>query len=242
MKKKYQNIQAILFDKDGTLIDFNQTWKNISFALALRAASGDTAKARLLLQAGGFDFEADCFQPESVIAAGTLEDIVSLWHPELKEKGYSAEITFYKQYCSDQMKNTIVPIDGMKESLITLQSMGYKLGIATNDSRDSVIVAMQLLGCESLIDEYLGYDSVFNAKPAGDQIIAFADKMSLHSSEIAMVGDNLHDILAARNAQAGLAIAVLSGTGNAECLRQMSDILLPSIRELPDFFNGIYLS
>ena len=39
------DIKGILFDKDGTLVDFQKTWFAIGDRMALRAAGGDRARA-----------------------------------------------------------------------------------------------------------------------------------------------------------------------------------------------------
>ena len=39
------DIKGILFDKDGTLVDFQKTWFAIGDRLALQAAGGDRALA-----------------------------------------------------------------------------------------------------------------------------------------------------------------------------------------------------
>ena len=86
------DIRGILFDKDGTLVDFHATWFAIGDILALRAADGDRDKANALLDAVGFDFEAHRFRADSVFAAGTNADIVRLWYPHLADAPRQAMI------------------------------------------------------------------------------------------------------------------------------------------------------
>ena len=59
-------IRGILFDKDGTLIDFNQTWFGIIATLAQQAALGDAGAARELIAQGGYDWMAQKFVGGSV--------------------------------------------------------------------------------------------------------------------------------------------------------------------------------
>ena len=61
-----------------------------------------------------------------------------------------------------------------------------------------------------MFDAAYGYDAVANPKPAPDTILAFCDLTGLKPSEIAMVGDNRHDLEMARAGGAGLAVGVLS--------------------------------
>src|SRR5690606_7038449 len=78
-----REIKGILFDKDGTLVDFEATWFAIGDALAMQAAGGDRLRADALMEAAGYDFAARRFRPDSVFAAGTNADIVALWYPDV---------------------------------------------------------------------------------------------------------------------------------------------------------------
>ena len=42
-------IKGILFDKDGTLVDFQKTWYALADLMALHAADGDRARADALM-------------------------------------------------------------------------------------------------------------------------------------------------------------------------------------------------
>ncbi|RVQ15000.1 HAD family hydrolase, partial [Sinorhizobium meliloti] len=48
-------IAGILFDKDGTLLDYVKSWVPVNYELARIAAKGNESLARVLLQAGGMD-------------------------------------------------------------------------------------------------------------------------------------------------------------------------------------------
>ena len=69
------SIRGVLFDKDGTLIDFFQTWAPAYEAVALRLAGGDAVLAERLLTLGGRDPATRCFKPDSALAAGTNAEI-----------------------------------------------------------------------------------------------------------------------------------------------------------------------
>ena len=55
--------------------------------------------------------------------------------------------------------------------------------------------------------------------------------------EVAVVGDNPHDLEMARSGGAGAAIGVLSGNSGADDLAPLADVVLPSIRELPAWLH-----
>ena len=79
-----------------------------------------------------------------------------------------------------------------------------------------------------------GYDSGHGIKPGPGMISAFARHLDVSPGEIAMVGDTLHDLDAARAAGA-LAVAVLSGPADRETLAPRADHVLEDISELPGF-------
>jgi phosphoglycolate phosphatase len=111
----------------------------------------------------------------------------------------------------------------------------FRLGFATNDSTGGAEKTLLALGIAQMFDAAYRYDAVANPKPAPDTIIAFADFTGLKPSEIAMIGDNRHDLVMARTGGVGLAIGVLSGTGTRETLEPMADAVLDSIADLPAF-------
>ncbi|TIV72584.1 MAG: HAD family hydrolase, partial [Mesorhizobium sp.] len=80
------DIKGILFDKDGTLVDFNATWLGIADFMAMDAAEGDRWKADRLLAAAGFDFASKRFKPDSIFASGSNMDVVELWFPRLSDE------------------------------------------------------------------------------------------------------------------------------------------------------------
>jgi phosphoglycolate phosphatase len=64
-------------------------------------------------------------------------------------------------------------------------------------------------------------------------IHAFATALDIAPGEVAMVGDNAHDIETARAGGAGLAIGVLTGNSAAEHLEDIADHVVASIADLP---------
>ncbi|MEN5297083.1 HAD family hydrolase [Brucella sp. TWI559] len=235
--EKLKSIRAILFDKDGTLIDFDRTWFTVSWNLAQRTANGDEHRARSLLDAGGYDWEASRFRANSVIAAGTVEDIVQLWHPEIDEAGFKAKIDEFDSYTVAEGARSAVGIEGLQETLEALREMGFILGIATNDSEAGAHATAKALGIDHLFDVVIGYDTAARPKPYADPLLYFAEKIGLEPGAVAMVGDNLHDLETAHAAKAGLAVGVLSGNSPREALEPHADVVLESIAGLPGLFR-----
>ena len=229
------SIKGILFDKDGTLVDFNATWFAIGDMMALGAAGGDRARADRLLEAAGYDFATGRFRADSVFAAGTNADIVALWYPHADAAERAALVSGFDGFTAGAGAAKCVPLPGGTEAIATLHAAGYRLGVATNDSTSGAEQTLVTLGVAQMFDAAYGYDAVPNPKPAPDTIVAFCDLTGFRPAEIAMVGDNRHDLEMARAAGCGLAVGVLSGTGTRETLAGMADAVLASIADLPEF-------
>ena len=228
-------IKGILFDKDGTLVDFQKTWFAIGDRMALRAAGGDRRRADELMAEAGYDFSRHCFRADSVFAAGTNADIVALWYPDRDAEERQAMTVLFDRFTAEEGAAQSVPLPGAMEAIAALHRSGFRLGVATNDSTEGAEKTLLALGVAQMFDAAYGYDAVANPKPAPDSILAFCDLTGLKPSEIAMVGDNRHDLEMARAGGVGLAVGVLSGTGTRETLALLADVILDSIADLPAY-------
>ncbi|MFZ1772636.1 MAG: HAD family hydrolase [Rhizobiaceae bacterium] len=229
-------IKAILFDKDGTLLDFNATWLSFTRELAEAATDGDTAAADALLLDGGLDPQTNTFRPNSVVAAGTNADVVRHFYKGVEGEPLRALVDSANRKSSD-IAGRAIPLPGAIEAVRALHKSGMVLGIATNDSTSGAEKTMAAFGISSMFAAAYGYDAVANPKPAPDALLAFAELAGVRPSEVAMVGDNLHDLEMAKAGGAGLAIGVLSGTGTREALAPLADVILDSVAALPGYFG-----
>ena len=232
------DIGGVLFDKDGTLIDFNQTWFGIIAALARQASGGNESAARDLIGRGGYDWSEQKFVGGSVVAAGTIEHLVDLWHPALDRAARAARIAAYDAVAVREGSRRAVGIGRLKETLTALGARGLLLGMATNDSEAGARATAAALGITPAFSAIIGYDSVARPKPWPDQLQLFATQTGLAPASIAMVGDNRHDLDMARAAGAGLAIGVLSGNSTRAELAGLADIIVDGIADLPALFAG----
>jgi phosphoglycolate phosphatase len=226
-------IRGVLFDKDGTLLDFEATWTPVLRRMALEAAEGDPVAAEALLAAGGLDPRSGKFRAGSTIGAGTSEQIVRLWHPTLEGDALVARVVAVEADFHAHGVRESVPVEGLVETLAELDGLGLIMGIATNDATDAAIAAIAAIGLDRYLPHIFGYDAVERAKPAPDQLHAFAAITGLAPAEIVVAGDNTPDLPLARDAGAAAAIGVTSGNSAAHDLAPFADVVLDSIRDLP---------
>ncbi|SOB90941.1 phosphoglycolate phosphatase [Rhodobacter sp. JA431] len=225
------DIEAILFDKDGTLFDFEATWGAWARALLIRLAEGDPPRTERLAEALGYDLTAGCFHRHSPVIAGTVSEVATLMLPHLP--GRTAP-DLVAELEAAALEAPQVPAVDLPRCLGDLCTSGLRLGVATNDSEASARLQLQREGVETLFDFIAGYDSGHGAKPEPGPLLAFAAAVGVAPERVAMVGDSLHDLAAAR--AAGMtAVAVLTGPATREVLSPAADVVLETIDGLAEW-------
>ena len=222
-------IDAILFDKDGTLIDFQKTWGTFMPAFIEELAEGDADLATNMARALSFDLQTRLFAPDSPVIAGTPDEATTLlqpfvphWtHAELQKRG------------DDQSKlAALFPVAPLRPLFTQLRASGVKLGVATNDNEDAARYQMEQLGIGDLFAQIIGFDSGFGGKPAPGMVTGFCQAQGVDPARCVMVGDSLHDLHAGR-AAGTQTVAVLTGVATRTDLAPYADVVLPDISGLP---------
>ena len=230
-------MHGILFDKDGTLLDFEATWLPVLRIFARELAYGDEDAAEAMLVMGGFDPASGRFRAGSTVAAGTSIDIARLWYPTLDGDALRKIVARVDESFRAGGLEHSVALPGVAETLAELAGRGHVMGVATNDGTATAAEALDAIGLGDFFAHVLGYDAVTNPKPAPDMVLAFAARTGLEPAEVIVVGDNTHDLAMARAAGAGAAIGVLSGNSAAADLKPFADAILASICDLPAWLH-----
>ncbi|NNK77144.1 MAG: HAD family hydrolase [Litoreibacter sp.] len=226
-------IRGLLFDKDGTLVDFNKTWGSWACAFLEEIAQGDARLVEALADAIGFEIATRSFHPRSAIIAGTPEEGVELMLPYLPAWNFDGLLAHSNRAAKDAPLAEVVPLAGY---LSELRADGYSLGLATNDSEATARVHMASLGAQDRFDLILGSDSGFGGKPGPGMCLAFAEHVGLRPEAVAMVGDSTHDLLAGR--AAGMTcVGVLTGVAGVEELVPHADVVLADIGKLASWLD-----
>ncbi len=233
------SIRGILFDKDGTLIEVNDTWLPIYRLMLSDLFGTDSDGADTLLEKAGLDRATDTFKPGSVLAAGTTRQLVLIWWPGLDEAGIAEKVRVLDHDYAPLVKAALKPLMALEPIFAELKAMGMRLGVATNDTHTSATNHMSHIGIIEHFEDIIAADTVEVPKPSGNMIRRFAEITGLGTAEIAMVGDNSHDMEEARNGSAGLAIAVLSGNAAHADIAHLADYTIASIAELPSLLRSL---
>ena len=221
-------IAGILFDKDGTLFDFNATWAVWAYGVIERLSDGDAERAALMADAIGFLPAQMRFAAGSPVIAGTPAEVAGYLLTHLPGRALDELVTELDAAAQTAPQVAAVPL---APCLGGLQAQGLRLGVCTNDSEAAARAHLETAGVVQLFDMIVGYDSGYGEKPAPGPLLAFARKVGLEPAMIAMVGDSPHDLHAAR-AAGMVAVGVLSGPADEATLAPLADVVLPDISAL----------
>jgi phosphoglycolate phosphatase len=230
-------IDAVLFDKDGTLLDYARSWRAINHNAATLAAAGDQTLYRHLLAVGGMDPETGHVAPDSPLAAGTAAEIAAAWIaggspvplPDLT-RGLDAIFR-------DGVAHVVPTVD-LAELFARLRGRGLRLGIASSDGETAIAATAERFGILTSLDFIAGYDSGHGGKPGPGMLLAFCDAVGIEPRRTAVVGDNAHDMAMARSGGAGLRVGVLTGTGTRATLSE-AHACLDSIADLEALLDTV---
>ena len=226
-------IRGVLFDKDGTLADYADTWPPAFRAVAadLAEAAGDPALVERLLRLGGYDADG-VLDPGSVLACGTNEELIAVWSalPEVAAIADVAE-RIDRVFTAFASRAPAVVAD-LAALLGRLRARGLVLGIATNDAAAPTRAWLAHAGIDRLFDFVAGADSGHGGKPGPGMMAAFCAATGVSAAEVAVVCDAANDLRMARAAGAGLAVAVLTGVAGREALAPLADHVLASVADI----------
>ena len=228
-------IRGLVFDKDGTLFDFQASWADWTVRYLGRLAPGNPQRVQELGARIGFDPASRRFARDSVVIAGTPEDTAVALLPAFPGATLRDLVLDMVAAAEDARQ---VPVTDLRPLLAGLRARGLTLGLATNDSEAGARAHLRDHGIADMFAFVAGYDSGFGGKPDPGQLRGFLRAAGFAPAEVAMIGDSRHDLAAAR--AAGLhAVGVLTGIADAAELSTLADVVLPDIAALPGWLDSL---
>ena len=231
-----RQVQAILFDKDGTLFDFRATWDPWAGRLLRDLSAGDDAVLAALGEAARYDLRRGRFLPDSPVIAGTNREAAECLARALPGTRVT-DLERHLMLTSAAVPQ--VPAAPLASLLGGFIARGIRLGVMTNDTEFGARAHLREADVLDLFDFVAGFDSGHGAKPSGAPLLAFARAVGVDPAQCVMVGDSAHDLIAGR--AAGMrCVGVLTGPAAAATLAPLADAVLPDIAHLPDWIESLH--
>ncbi len=229
-------IELIVFDKDGTLIDFDAMWGSWLAELTRRLGSAaDEAIRAELYQAFGFDPAAGHVLSGGALAGTPMAELRELAVTILTSAGgprTAAEATIGRVWQPPDPVALARPLADVRSLFGALRERGLGIAVATTDDRSPTEQTLAALDVADLVDALVCADDGLPVKPAPDMVWHLCRMLGREPSRAAVIGDSPADLAMGRAAGAGVVIGVLSGIGGREDLAPLADLILPSVAAL----------
>lgn len=232
--------QAIIFDKDGTLIDFDAMWGDWTFQLADRLQDFVKLDIRqALCEAYGYDIARLKILPDGKLTCTPMWRLRELMVEAVESLGIptiEASCAVEKAWHVPDPVTLAKPLTDIQELFTNIHKLGIKIAIATTDDRGPTEAMLEAFGVKDLIATMVCADDGIKAKPAPDMVTTICARMNIDPRKVIVIGDTVADLQMARAAGAGYVIGVLSGVGSIANLTPLADILIDTVDALQESF------
>jgi len=231
----------VIFDKDGTLLDPYPLWKELCSrrVSAIKELAGLTDRDLDLLYRT-LGVKVGRILPDGPFAVASSKDEQVVTATVLYQLGVGgfdtcrliAAQAYTRAESELDLPSLTHAVKGAVECVKSLKAAGIKCAVATTDSRRRTLDTLEIAGFSDLFDAIVTSDMVSAGKPNPEMIEYLLRYFDISRKSAVMVGDSPSDMQFGRNADIGLAVGVLSGTGTKESLGKCADVVLQSVAEI----------
>lgn len=222
MMKILDNIDALIFDLDGTLVDSMWVWTSIDEEYMEKYQLEEPKDFHENMEGMSYTEVAQYFVDIFPDLPLTKEEIMDEW-TQMAHHKYMTEVPLK---------------EGVKEFLELARASGKKTGIATSNSREMVMDTLRALHIENLFDSVRSACEVSAGKPSPEVYLLVAEDLKIRPSRCLVFEDVPMGILAGKNA--GMKVCAVEDAFSKpqeEKKRKLADYY---IDDYYDIKNGTY--
>jgi len=228
-------VEAVAFDKDGTLIDLDAAWGPAAQQWVDIAGRGDDDLVDDLADQLGLDLATGRLVTGGIFAVGTVGQLHDTTLDVLVSHGIA--VGDAQQIASEAATTSaiageaanLVALGDVAGTFRMLKEAEARLAIVSSDNRTSIDAAVVALGIGSLVDAVVSGDEGLDPKPAPDALTEAARRMGVEPSQMLYVGDSWVD--AAAGQAAGVAGTVLVDDPPPEA-RELASVVVAGVDSL----------
>ncbi|MFZ9856714.1 MAG: HAD family hydrolase [Roseiflexaceae bacterium] len=229
--------RLVIFDKDGTLIDFQRMWGYWAIAFAERISQQIVVDVRQdVLQLYGVDPQSLRIDPQGALSISPMatmqQMVVQHIMPYCSDMTQAYQIVQHAWQPPDPTVN-VYPTADLLHLFGQLRQRGVIIAVATADNRQPTIATLAHLGVMHYVAALAcADDSNMPPKPAPDKIWAICRAVGLHPHDAIMIGDTPADMQMGHNAGVMAQIGVTSGVSTAHELTPWASWVIPTVADI----------
>ncbi|MEK3717441.1 HAD family hydrolase [Paenibacillus sp. FSL R7-0333] len=223
----YYPLSAILFDKDGTLLQFVSLWGSWGeffldqFARKLEQhglSFPEQHRASLLGTVHDAAGKITDYDRNGPLAMGTMSDLYAIASWQGYSLGLSwAEAVELVDSCRNaadamlEQSRPVRPLPGLVPFLDACAALGIPMAVVTADETAAAESHLRWLGIRQYFTAVIGTDQVERGKPFPDMALLACGRLGVSPAEAAVIGDTNGDMRMAKAAGAAVAIGIAGG-------------------------------
>lgn len=236
--RRLEDIDLVVFDKDGTLIDFHSMWSGWAEGLAdeLERATGRPVREPFFGTLG-YDEATGRVIHGGHLAATPMARLRDETGAVLRSLGLdppAVDRALDAAWHAPDPVTLAKPVTDLVALFTTIRATGRRIAVATSDDRDPTERTLAALGVTAMIDAVVCADDGVPVKPAGDAVTMTCARLGIDPARTAVVGDATADLAMGRAAGARRCYGVLTGVGTRASLVLLADEVLETIAALID--------
>jgi HAD superfamily hydrolase (TIGR01549 family) len=234
----YENINLIIFDKDGTMFQLYPYCSKMVFertnAICNVLNDHDKELEKWLISTMGVDLENQKIYQKGPIGVYSKYYAQNMLFEKINEKGYDISREMLKKAFEtadininqiDYLKDALIPVPGMMD-FIKSSAKNCKLAIYSNDMTLRLNDTVELFNINNYFECVLGSDMITKHKPDPMGVLKIMEKLEIEPENTAFVGDSNLDIECGKRAGCKYLISILSDISDQKYLKQNSNEIL----------------
>lgn len=214
-------IKAVIFDLDGTLMDSMWMWTDIDIEYLGRYGYELPADLQHAIEGMGFTETAQYFKERFQIP-DSIEEMKAEWN----------------RMAYDKYANEVKLKQGAGAFLAEIRARGIKVGIASSNSRDLIMTCLKGNQIEDCFDCIRTSCDVAHGKPSPDIYLSVAEEFAVQPEACLVFEDVPMGILAGLNA--GMKVCAVEDKYALDQSEKIRSLAHYYIRNYDEIFEGTY--
>lgn len=232
------SVRAVIFDKDGTVLDFDAFWLPVAVKATevIMSELGviDVPSEKILESMGVVDGSASI---KGSLCFGTYRDMAEDMNGVFRRYGYNFDVekltkltvdAYHGSVSAGEIKPTC---ENIEEVMQYLKSKGIKIILVTSDGPAVTDECLKGLRIDKYFDIVFTDDGTHPNKPDPFMINKLCEDYGFEKNEVVMVGDTLSDMNFAING--GIrSVGLAKNEENRSIISEKTDTVIPDISYL----------